>query len=144
MINQLSRVEPISTLWKFCKIIFIILNVFATIVVAFSLIGIAALIAILFSGKIEKEKKDYIITLLPILIISVAICTLRVVLAFIGICRLHIGCLYAYTVMIFIAIVSEITLSIYDSLNFGIFGDFALLAMMYYLINEIKKTNHIV
>ena len=141
---ELARVEPTGTLWRCFKIIFIILNIFATIVIVFSIIGLVAIIALFISGKVKEEQKHDLIVVLSILVVFVTICTLKVVFGFIGICRLHIGCLYAYTVMIFIAIVSEITLSIYDSLNFGIFGDFALLAMMYYLINEIKKTNHIV
>lgn len=140
------KVQPPSTLWKVFKIIFIILNVITAIAVVILILGIIGVALLISKGtdsdgkKFDDEEIRKMKQAFTFLIPSVVFSTLVVVVGFVGICKLHLGCLYAYTVLVIFNFICDLLFCILRRFTASVLLDIGLLFMMYFLINEIKKT----
>lgn len=143
--------EPTSTLWKVLKIVFLILNILVTIGIILSIVGCVALGAIA-SGKITDgdgnplpdEAVQTAKIALAIAVPMILLQTLQVVLGFVGVCKLHLGSLYVYTVFVVINLILNIVSSAMAGFSAGVIGQIGIILMMYFLINELRKANNMV
>lgn len=144
--------EPTSTLWKVLKIVFLVLNIIVAVGICLAIAQCAILGAIAAGkgeielpdgqkGPVSEEAKTVAKILLAVYVPLILFATLQMILGFIGVCRLHLGCLYVYTAFAIIGLILNIVASAKGVFAGGTVGQIGLILMMFFLIRELKQAN---
>ena len=139
--------EPTSTLWKVLKVLFMVINVLASIGI-FMLITFVIFVGIYgkdFTANDTPVFPDYYENYTEYLILytsNIIASLIQVIIGFIGICRLNLKALYIYTGFILIDLVWQIASIILLKYSISIIIiSLGYLTMMYFLIRELKREN---
>lgn len=101
----------------------------------------------MLDGKpLSQEQLHIVHILLTIFVIAVIMQILITVTGFIGIFKLNLRALYFYTGCVVIQTIigfASFIVSTKDIGYSGIHGNIAVLCMMYFLITELRKANHL-